>query len=221
MGRDTIQLEDVVSSISEEYLLEFTSEYGIPEDLHPKLPGPEDIIVDFPEGKVGVYTKFFEFANYRIPLSQFIFDILGYYQIHLSQLSVIGAAKVNHFEITCRVLNIIPTLNLFRVFYVPSYNSGGCRSASDWGKTPPQCYTKPLDSLKNWNNRLFWVDERIFLTVVACRTSAPKDGMPSADSYSSVDVATLDTRRTPIQKQPEVLLCLVGLSRNYFLRDDV
>ncbi|GKA98962.1 hypothetical protein Tco_0826899, partial [Tanacetum coccineum] len=68
MGRDTIQLEDAVSTISQEYLLEFTFEYGIPKDLHPELPGPEETIVDFPEGKVGVYTKFFEFPNYRIPL---------------------------------------------------------------------------------------------------------------------------------------------------------
>ncbi|GJU23613.1 hypothetical protein Tco_1156955 [Tanacetum coccineum] len=52
MGRDTIQLEDFVSTISGEYLLEFTSEYGILEDLHPELPGPEDTIVDFSEGKV-------------------------------------------------------------------------------------------------------------------------------------------------------------------------
>ncbi|GJW73934.1 hypothetical protein Tco_0133304 [Tanacetum coccineum] len=94
MGRDTIQLEDAVSTISKEYLLEFTSEYGIPENLHhPELPGPEEPIVEFPEGKVGVYTKFFEFANYRIPISQFLFDIFGYYKVHLSQLSVIGAAK--------------------------------------------------------------------------------------------------------------------------------
>ncbi|GJR44950.1 hypothetical protein Tco_1313053 [Tanacetum coccineum] len=49
---DIVQLEDAVSTISGEYLLEFTSEYGIPEDLHPELPGPEDTIVDFPEGKV-------------------------------------------------------------------------------------------------------------------------------------------------------------------------
>nr|GEU29667.1 hypothetical protein [Tanacetum cinerariifolium] len=51
MGRDTVQLETVVSTISQEYLLEFTSEYGISEDLHPELPGPEERIVDFPEGK--------------------------------------------------------------------------------------------------------------------------------------------------------------------------
>nr|GEV08218.1 hypothetical protein [Tanacetum cinerariifolium] len=52
MGRDTIRLEDDVSTISKEYLLEFTSEY------------------------------------------------------------VIGAAKVSHFEINCRILNIIPTENV-------------------------------------------------------------------------------------------------------------
>ncbi|GJU82998.1 hypothetical protein Tco_1285363 [Tanacetum coccineum] len=221
MGRDTIQLEDAVSTISQEYLLEFTSEYGIPESLHPELPGLEEPIVEFPEGKVGVYTKFFEFANFRIPISQFLLDILGHYQIHLSQLSVIGAAKVSHFEIKCRVLNIIPTLNLFRVFYVPSYNSGWMSFSKRPGKNTPQCYTKPLDSLKNWNNRFFWVDERIFPTVVEWRTNAPKDGMPSADSYSAADVTALNTHRTPIQKQPEALLCLVGLSRSYFLGDDV
>ncbi|GJR74982.1 gypsy type transposase [Tanacetum coccineum] len=190
---DAIQLEDVVSTISQEYLLEFTSEYGIPKSLHPELPGSEEPIMEFTEGKVGVYTKFFEFANFRIPISQFLFDILGHYQIHLSQLSVIGAAKVSHFEINCRVLNIIPTLNLFRVFYVPSYNSGWMSFSKRPGKNTAQCYTKPLDSLKNWNNRFFWVDERIFPTVVEWRTNAPKDEMPSTDSYSAADVTALNT----------------------------
>nr|GEV27608.1 transposase (putative), gypsy type [Tanacetum cinerariifolium] len=221
MGRDTVQLETAVSTISQEYLLEFTSEYGISEALHPELPGPEDRIVDFPEGMVGVYTKFFEFANFRLPLSQFLFDILGYYQIHLSQLSVIGAAKVSHFEINCRVFNIIPTLSLFRVFYTPSFNSGWMSFSKRPGKNTPQCYTKPLDSLKNWNNRFFWVDERVFPTVVDWRTSAPKDGMPAENTYSAEAVRTLDTHRTPIQKQPEALLCLVGLNRRYYLGDEV
>nr|GEW60138.1 hypothetical protein [Tanacetum cinerariifolium] len=51
---DTIQLEIAVSTISQEYLLEFTSEYGISEDVHPELPGPEERIVDFLMGKVGI-----------------------------------------------------------------------------------------------------------------------------------------------------------------------
>ncbi|GKC48388.1 hypothetical protein Tco_1066110 [Tanacetum coccineum] len=53
------------------------------------------------------------------------------------------------------------------------------------------------------------------------RTSAPKDGIPLAGSYSAADVATLNTNRTPFQKLPETLLCLVGLSQNYYLGDDV
>ncbi|GJS81795.1 hypothetical protein Tco_0748336 [Tanacetum coccineum] len=52
MGRDTIQLEGAISTIFGEYLLEFTSEYGIPENLHPEVPGLWEIIMDFPEGKV-------------------------------------------------------------------------------------------------------------------------------------------------------------------------
>ncbi|GKB14627.1 hypothetical protein Tco_0848550 [Tanacetum coccineum] len=72
MGRDTIQLEDAVSTISKEYLLEFASEYGIIESLHPELLGPKEPIVEFSKGKVGVYTKFFEFANYHMDLFNLI-----------------------------------------------------------------------------------------------------------------------------------------------------
>nr|GEU93276.1 hypothetical protein [Tanacetum cinerariifolium] len=103
MGRDTVQLETAINTISYEYLLDFTSEYGIPETLHPELPGPRDRIVDFPEGK----------------------------------------------------------------------------------------------------------------------TNAPKDGMPAEGTYSIEAVRALHTHRIPIQKQPEMLLCVVGISRIYYLGDEV
>nr|GEU38326.1 RNA-directed DNA polymerase, eukaryota [Tanacetum cinerariifolium] len=89
------------------------------------------------------------------------------------------------------------------------------------GKNTPQCYTKPLDSLKNWNNCFFWVDERVFPAVVDWRTNASKDGMPTNGTYSVEDVRALDTHRTPIQKQPEMLVCMVGISRRYYLGDEV
>nr|GFD00400.1 transposase (putative), gypsy type [Tanacetum cinerariifolium] len=88
-------------------------------------------------------------------------------------------------------------------------------------KNTPQCYSKPLDSLKNWNNHFFWVDECVFPPAVEWQTSASKDGMPTSGTYSVEAVRVLDTHRTPIQKQPEALLCLVGISRRYYLGDDV
>nr|GEX48773.1 transposase (putative), gypsy type [Tanacetum cinerariifolium] len=65
---------------------------------------------------------------------------------------------------------------------------------SEYGKNTPQCYTKPLDSLKNWKNQFFWVDEKAFPTIVDWHTNASKDEMPSAYFYLAVAVATLNTR---------------------------
>ncbi|GJS99515.1 hypothetical protein Tco_0820685 [Tanacetum coccineum] len=45
--------------------------------------------------------------------------------------------------------------------------------------------------------------------------------MPLEGTYSVEDVAILNAHRTPIQKQPETLLCIVGLSQRYFLGDDL
>nr|GFB10720.1 hypothetical protein [Tanacetum cinerariifolium] len=55
------------------------------------------------------------------------------------------------------------------------------------------------------------VDECVFPTVVDWRTNASKDGMPTNGTYSVEAVKALDTHRTPIQKQPEMLLCLVEI----------
>nr|GEW37748.1 hypothetical protein [Tanacetum cinerariifolium] len=46
-----------------------------------------------PDGKIGLYTRFFDFAKFRLPLFTFVVNILRHFRINISQLSVIGAAK--------------------------------------------------------------------------------------------------------------------------------
>ncbi|GKB66687.1 hypothetical protein Tco_0928099 [Tanacetum coccineum] len=75
-----LQLTDFTSEITDEELREFTSEYYIPFALHPVVPAASASIADFPEGKVGVYTRFFEFANQHVPLSLFMCNVLNYYE---------------------------------------------------------------------------------------------------------------------------------------------
>ncbi|GJR72388.1 hypothetical protein Tco_0084753 [Tanacetum coccineum] len=94
--------------------------YNILAELRPEVPDRNSTIKDSPEGKIGMYTRLIEFANYRIRLSKFLLCVIEYYQINLSQLSVIGAAKVSHFEIMCHALGRIPTVGTFRRFYVNS-----------------------------------------------------------------------------------------------------
>ncbi|GJT62360.1 hypothetical protein Tco_1005893 [Tanacetum coccineum] len=94
------------------------------EDVHPILPNQNDTMHERPAGKIRLYTRFFDFANFRFPLSTFLVDVLRHFRINISQLSVIGEAKVSHFEILCHVYGIIPTIGLFRCFHVNSKKSG-------------------------------------------------------------------------------------------------
>nr|GEV21488.1 hypothetical protein [Tanacetum cinerariifolium] len=62
-------------------------------EVHPVLPNQGDTMHERPAGKIGVYTRFLDFANFRLHLSTFLVDILRYFRINISQLSVIGAVK--------------------------------------------------------------------------------------------------------------------------------
>ncbi|GKA76704.1 hypothetical protein Tco_0783165 [Tanacetum coccineum] len=93
------------------------------------------------------------------------------------------------------------------------------------------CYTKPLDSLKNWNDRFFWVDAFACPASFPWNTSksVPKDPFPKSSEFNAEHYATLVAHPAPFHKYPEPFLCLVGISRYYtldentypqFLRDD-
>ncbi|GKA87186.1 hypothetical protein Tco_0808897, partial [Tanacetum coccineum] len=214
-------ITDIKSTLTLKALKNFCDTYYIPDEVHPQIPTPNQTIHEMPASKIGVYTRFFEYANFRLPLSTFLVNVLKHYRIHISQLSVISAAKVSHFEILCCIYGFEPTVELFRCFYMNSKNKGWV----SFGKLPGNtatCYTKPLDSLKNWNDRFFWVD------AFACPASFPwnvsttvsKDPFPKSSQYNAEHYATLVAYPAPFHKYPEPFLCLVGISRYYTLDEN-
>ncbi|GJZ04880.1 hypothetical protein Tco_0538155 [Tanacetum coccineum] len=213
---------DVKSTLTQTALDAFCQKYHIPDVVHPELPTPNQSIHDSHVGKIGVYTRLFDFANFRIPLSQFLVDVLKYFRVNLSQLSVIATAKVSHFEILCRVHGYVPTVGFFRRFYVNSKNKGWM-SFSKRTDTASVCYTKPLDSLKHWNDSFFWVDASIFLLFIPWHTKKTlvRDPPPTAVEFSLKACEFLATHQAPFWKFLEPFLCLVSLSRYYDLDDDV
>ncbi|GKB30865.1 hypothetical protein Tco_0870266, partial [Tanacetum coccineum] len=110
--------------LTQEHLDAICAKYFVPEEVHPQLPSPDATMHERPTGKVGMYTRFFDYANYRIPFSTFFVSVLTHFRIPFSQLSVFGSAKVSHFEILCRVCNIEPDVSLFRYFYTHNYKNG-------------------------------------------------------------------------------------------------
>ncbi|GKA71027.1 hypothetical protein Tco_0777166 [Tanacetum coccineum] len=88
-----------------------------------------------------------------------------------------------------------------------------------------------IDSLKNWNDRFFWVDAFAYLASFPWSTSksVPKDPYPKSSAFNTEHYATLVAYPAPFHKYPEPFLCLMGISRYYtldentypeFLRDD-
>ncbi|GKA74897.1 hypothetical protein Tco_0781275 [Tanacetum coccineum] len=47
-------------------------EYSSAKEVHPQLPSPDDTMHERPAGKVGMYTQFFDYANYQMDLNAFI-----------------------------------------------------------------------------------------------------------------------------------------------------
>nr|GEW06974.1 hypothetical protein [Tanacetum cinerariifolium] len=84
------------------------------------------------------------------------------------------------------------------------------------------CYTKPLDSLKNWNNRFFWVDAFACPAFFLWNTSkgVPKNPFPKSFEFNVEHFATLVALPAPFHKYPEPFLCLVGISHYYTLDED-
>ncbi|GJY25605.1 hypothetical protein Tco_0400331, partial [Tanacetum coccineum] len=129
--------------------------------------------------------------------------------------------KVTHFEILCRVYGIIPTVGLFWFFYVNSKKSGWM-SFSKRSDNASVCYTKPIDSLKNWNNHFFWVDDFACPASFSWHTAKHviRDPSPVAADFNEQDYATLVAHPSSFQKFLEAFLCLVGLSRHYTLDEE-
>nr|GEU84198.1 hypothetical protein [Tanacetum cinerariifolium] len=130
-------------------------------------------------------------------------------------------AKVSHFEIIYRAHRFEPTVGLFRCFYLNSKNKGRMSFSKRQG-TDAVCYTKPLDSLKGWNDHFFWIDAFAYPALFRWHIgkSVSRDVIPKYSEFSPEHYATLVAYPAPFHKYPKSFLRLVGMSRNYTLNEN-
>ncbi|GJZ63030.1 hypothetical protein Tco_0619451 [Tanacetum coccineum] len=142
--------------------------------------------------------------------------VLKYFRIHISQLSPFGAARISHFEVLTRVLDLGPFVAVFRAFYTRIY-SDGLFSFAKRSLSAPSCLSKPPDSIKNWADHFFWVDFRVFPISVLLYTGGvlEKDPAPHLTARQEQPVQVLSSNKAPFRRYPECFLALVGLSPYY------
>ena len=111
-----VKITEVTSHLTQGKLDVLCGQCHIPSFVQLVLPDPNQIISHYPPVKIGFYSRFFYYADFCLPLSVFLVDILKHYRINISQLSLFGACKVSQFEVLYRAHNFAPTVALFHVF---------------------------------------------------------------------------------------------------------
>nr|GFB11952.1 hypothetical protein [Tanacetum cinerariifolium] len=214
-------IDNMKSILSQSALDVLCEKFHIPDTVHPELTGHNDRIRNSPTGKICVYSQFFDFSNYQISLSQFLVDILEYFRINLSQLSIITATKVSHFKILCHVYGFVLTVGNFSRFNINSKNKGWM-SFSKRSDNALVCYTKSLDLLKYWNNHFCWVDAFVFPLDVPWHNNKTlrKDPHPTPAEFNADVCDYLAENPAPFKKFLKPFLCFVGISRYYYLDEN-
>ncbi|MFS8027529.1 hypothetical protein Hanom_Chr16g01499731 [Helianthus anomalus] len=186
--------------------------YTIPVSLNPILPAKDTPIYPFVPGKIGVYTRLFDYCNYRLPLTKFLIEVLLFHEVHLSQMNPFGLAKVCHFELACRGLNSDQDLNVSRAFY--KLNRSGSWYTFEVRNKNACCYTWITTSLKDWKDRFFLVEDRCVPAEMSWRLKRSRLPAPIPEDFAynkNLHVALIKAVGR-VQKYPEHILVMGRIS---------
>ncbi|GKA12896.1 hypothetical protein Tco_0692442 [Tanacetum coccineum] len=191
--------------------------HNIPLDLHPVALTAEWTMDKLPDDCIGLYEQYFEFSGVRVPFSTLLLAVLDHFRVHISQLVPIGLTRLTLFELYCRSLHIVPSVNLFRVFYKIG-------KQGDWftfeRRVGPGSGGKILNEtfsgLKGWKKRFFFLDRRAIPRAMAWRhhDSDIHDPLP-IDGFRASDVVTLTNQSIDIRPVPSGLLFHAGLATTW------
>ncbi|GJX70525.1 hypothetical protein Tco_0307696 [Tanacetum coccineum] len=182
--------------------------HNIPLDLHPVALTAEWTMDKLTDDFIGLYEQYFEFSGVRVPFSTLLLAALDHFRVHISQLVPIGLTRLTLFELYCRSLHIVPSVNLFRVFYKIG-------KQGDWftfeRRVGPGSGGKILNEtfsgLKGWKKRFFFLDRRAIPQAMAWRHHDSDIHDPlQTDGFHASDVVALTNQSIDIRLVPSGLL---------------
>ncbi|MFS8003432.1 hypothetical protein Hanom_Chr13g01213911 [Helianthus anomalus] len=190
----------------------YADQYAIPASLHHVLPEKDTPIYPFVPGKIGVYTRMFDYCNYRLPLTKFLVEVLLFHEVHLTQVNSFGLAKVCHFELACHGFDSDPDLNVFWVFY--KLNRPDNWYTFEVRNKNSCCYSWIISSLKDWKDRFFLVDDRCILPEMSWRLKRSRlpDPHPKDFEFNMKLYSALIREAGRVQNYPEHILVMGRIS---------
>ncbi|KAJ0547567.1 hypothetical protein HanIR_Chr08g0373621 [Helianthus annuus] len=138
---------------------QFVRGFRFPPEWDARYPAPGQTAADAPPGYITLYEDFFLQGNFRLPATNFLGNILHFYNFHLSQMSPPGMVRVRHFEFLCRSHGIEPTVEKFRAFYQLQRTMGFFSFASRGAAK--KILLNPPKSFHDWKPKFFFIREEV------------------------------------------------------------
>ncbi|GKA67885.1 hypothetical protein Tco_0767802 [Tanacetum coccineum] len=149
---------------------DFLTIYPIPSKYRIILPKSNQTVFDAPPGYVGLYTHSFSLANLRLSLTELFYEVLEYFQVHISRLNPFSCAKLTTSVVMCKVYGCEPSVDLFQGFFnlfqveiafknciyteddedlafLPKEPSSGFGIADSGGSPKPELFVVPPESV--------------------------------------------------------------------------
>ncbi|MFS7948093.1 hypothetical protein Hanom_Chr06g00555911 [Helianthus anomalus] len=173
-------------------------DYDIRAKWNPVLPSKTDTTFPLKKGKITLFSYFFKFCNFRLPITKFCKMVLDHYPIYISQLHPLGLVKLRQFEFACIALGHIPEL------------TARCRCVL------LERYSYQFRD-KDWKKKFFFIDASVIPGEMQWREMGPKDKVsddgPPKDAYVENDLfKRLCERPSECSVIPEGALVMAGIS---------
>ncbi|GJW87449.1 hypothetical protein Tco_0162789 [Tanacetum coccineum] len=155
---------------------------------------------------------------HRVPFSTLLLAVLGPFSCahSLSELPI-WLTRLTLFELYCRSLHIVLSVNLFRVFYKIGKQGDWFTFEKRVGPgSGGKILNETFSGLKGWKKRFFFLDRRAIPQAMAWRhhDSDIHDPLPT-DGFHASDVVTLTNQSIDIRPVPSGLLFHAGLATTW------
>ena len=206
-----------MSAMDDSDVIAVVKAFGIPEDLHPRIPPSGMTMNRLPEDAIGLYAEYFFEGGLVVPFSTFLLEVIRYFKVHISQLVPLGMHRATLFEVYCRSMHIPPTTPLFRVFYKLSKQGDWFSFEKRIHRNRKVCFGEFPSCLKGWKYNFFLIDRRAIPFAMPWRHSDSdvSDPFPKASEYDVTHAERLSETIIEPCQIPQAFLYALGLSDHW------
>ena len=107
-GKPELAMVEAQIGWSKDKFRQLVQKFQLRREWEPEFPEKGKTAAECTEGNICLYEAFFVNGKLRIPVTNFLVQVLQRYGIHNTQLSLFGVMRIMHFEATLRAVRLEP-----------------------------------------------------------------------------------------------------------------